>query len=470
MDAEPPQSSSLRRRPWPLLLALLAAAAAYLLRARPQRLPPHLLGHPLRRFPALLDAGARASLMRLAQEIARFPTVTAAEAAYNITHEDIGEGREESPPDARGLCAHPFLIPSTDGRRCILPGRVDVGRHYVATGGLEGAKEQHADLLSRVQSFSRYLFEPLRHEATRSLFADASFLAAARSVCPADKQTLDPFQANLIIQVPGQTVAAHIDGVWFHGASRFHVPQWLLAVMQFSGLFEDRFIDQVQLVAYFHEWPGSFEEGGDFVFWHDGAALGAGGPERVRAAAGAGTAVDGSKTVHAAAVFRPGAAPPRLDKSRDNSLQFVAGNGAAGGAGAEWELVTDGRARRRYRAEELRFSVVYRARCFGDDAARERFAAELAAREGLLDLEDDILAPLRAELVRRGRATPARLAAMSRLELAMTLMDAFIKYPKPAAAAALVPANYCALPKLFPRSTWLQGAADLFCPLRSLAD
>jgi hypothetical protein len=73
-------------------------------------------------------------------------------------------------------------------------------------------------------------------------------------VCPAQKQVLDPFQFNFILQVPGQTVAAHIDGAYFWGATRFQYPQWLLAVMVFSGLFKEQFVDQVQVVGYLHDW------------------------------------------------------------------------------------------------------------------------------------------------------------------------------------------------------------------------
>jgi hypothetical protein len=52
---------------------------------------------------------------------------------------------------------------------------------------------------------------------------------------------------EFIIQVPGQSVASHLDGVYFWGASRFDFPQWLLAAMKLSGLpeFEEHYIDQV---------------------------------------------------------------------------------------------------------------------------------------------------------------------------------------------------------------------------------
>ena len=115
---------------------------------------------------------------------------------------------------------------------------------------------------------------------------------------------------------------------------------------------------------------------------------------------------------------------------------------------------------------QLRFSVVYRARCFGSEAERARFGAALAGGEGLMDLEKDILQPLMAEAVRR-RAAPsmAALAALPRLQLALALLDAYVRYPRPALGRAWLPFNYCALPRLFPGSAALARAIDWLCPL-----
>ena len=250
-------------------LVALVACALHLCLSSTTSLPPHLLGHPVRYFPSLLSAHTRAELMNLTRALGELPGVTSAESSYAMTHEHIGEGLDH-PINADGTCSHPFLAPSSNGRMCILPGRIDVGRHYISTGGYEGLKEQHAQLINRVQSFIKYIFTPMEHAVTARLFEDTGFLAAARSVCPPHKPVLDPFQTTLIAQVPGQTVPAHLDGVWYHGDSRFLVPQWLLATMAFSGLFADRLVDQVQLVAYFHEWqeaPGQGARGGSFVHW-----------------------------------------------------------------------------------------------------------------------------------------------------------------------------------------------------------
>jgi hypothetical protein len=444
-----------------LKLALLYSASVLIvgvllgraLRGPP--LPPHLLNHPVIVMPSLLDAATQAELLALSHALGPFGSVTGAENTYNMTHEDIGEGLAH-PTRADGSCAHAFLVPSKDGRRCILPGRIDVGRHYVATGGVEGLKEQHGDLASRAQSFIKYIFDPSAHPATARLLASAPFLAAARAVCPQrDAAVLDAFQTSMIIQVPGQTVPAHLDGVWFRGADRFHVPQWLLAVMAFSGLFAERFVHQVQIVAYFAPPGVGARSGGAFTHWARGRA------EAVPCTPGSGTSMDGSKTIHAAAVFEPASAPPALSKDALNALVHVPG---AGGAGA-WELRSNGVPRRRWAPEQLRYSVVYRARCFSSEAERAEFNTDQRASAGRLDLEADILGPLKDEAVRRGAARArADLDALPSLDLALKLLDAFVVYPKP---DAVLPLNYCALPLALPGARWLARAVDAMCPRKT---
>ena len=116
--------------------------------------------------------------------------------------------------------------------------------------GPDAIREPYEKMLSRVSSFGRYMFEKVDDYPTVvDLFAQDKFQNAAKSICPSDKQFLDPFQFNFIMQVPGQTVATHIDGAYFWGATRKTVPQWLLACMVFSGLFKDKFVDQVSIIV-----------------------------------------------------------------------------------------------------------------------------------------------------------------------------------------------------------------------------
>jgi hypothetical protein len=340
------------------------------------------------------------------------------------------------------------MVPNKKRTECVLAGRIDIARHYITTGGPEGLKESVALLSSRLLSFGRYIFNPQDFPVADELFRRENFLAAAREICPDDAQVLDPFQFNLIIQVPGQTVATHIDGAYFKGANRFHYPQWLLAVMKFSGLFEADFQHQVQVVAYFHEWTNIEDRDGAFVYWGDNSGTRGSVYPRGRY----GSAVDGSKTVHAASLYRNGDRrnPPLLDKSRDNRLTHLGGDA--------WAIKDGDHILANYTYDDLRSTIVYRARCFRTERERRDFAE---GRDAVIPL-DVILRRLAADLVDRGLVPSVDAAmTMDRLKYALLLLDTYAPYPDPALSDALVHLNYCALPKLAP---WTEPLLSLVCP------
>ena len=268
-------------------------------------------------------------LLDLVEEIGvkkGYPTNVADTNFYHTEHEHIGEAVPAiKEADGSVICENPFLVPSRDRTQCLLAGRIDIGRHLILTGGARGLREPYSKIISRVQSFGAYHFDLDAYPIISKLFKDQKFLNTALKVCPKDKQHLDPFQFNFIIQVPGQTVATHIDGVYFKGASRFQFPQWLLAAMKFSGLWENKFVNQVQVVGYLHEWVPKKEDAnsidsdqyGSFVYWNDGNPV----PKRVLPYPLSGNVVDGSKVVHAASVYRKDADMPNIDKSIANWLK-----------------------------------------------------------------------------------------------------------------------------------------------------
>lgn len=420
--------------------AVLLAAIILLNLKHRAHLPNHLLHHKVIYVPELLSSDAASELTTLLKSMAEFPTNVNDLKFYQTLHEHIGEAQ---PIGEKGVCEHPYLVPSSNKTHCILPGRVDVGRHYILTGGVQGLKNSYELLVSRVQSFGRYIFEPEEHPAVAKLFASEEFQAVARSVCPPDKQVLDPFQFNFITQVPGQTVAMHVDAPYFWGATRFQFPQWLLACMVFSNLFQDKFIDQVQVVAYLHRWTDVSRRAGEFVYWDTEADE----PKRIPPTPRAGSAVDGSKTVHAAAVYQPNADLPYLDKSKDNRLTYKGSD--------LWELTSNNLSLRNYSTEDLRLTIVYRARCFRSQDEVQTFR-QLSNKEAM-SLES-ILQTFKEDLVRRRRASASQLDSMSRLDFAFLLLDEYIQYPWP--PSSLVPYNYCAVMKLLPQ---LKPILQIFC-------
>ncbi|KAL1507992.1 hypothetical protein AB1Y20_007594 [Prymnesium parvum] len=435
--------------------ALCAVACAGLLatgRARRLRLPKHLVSHGQAFFEEeLLSADAAAQLRNVVKRLKDFPTNVRDAGFYPALREHIGEAQ---PIDERGRCADPFLVPNLNQTECILPGRIDIGRHYILTGGVQGYREGVEALSSRVQSFGHYLFDLAPFPEVRTLFNDEKFVTLARRVCPEDKQHLDPFQFNVIVQLPGQTVAAHLDAPYFWGATRFQLPQWLLAAMVFSGRFESRFVDQVQVVAYLHEWerPG---KGGDFVHWAEpelGLDDAVGGTVAAKESRSSptprsGSAIDGSKRVHAAEVYLGSSDSPALpfiDKSERNILSFEGPHDEGG-----WKLRANGRLLQQYSTSDLRTSIVYRARCFRGPEEAERFAGRGGPHDELIPLED-VLKVLADEMVRRGVVASVHEALrMDRRALAIAILDTFVSYPLP--SYGLVPYNYCVLPRLVPR-------------------
>merc|ERR1712137_394436 len=385
-------------------LVLLTIVSACLLGANywgPTRvsLPAHMINNPSVFLENLITPEQGDTLMNLAKEMKEFPVNAADLKFYHTRYEHIGEA-EPLPED--GICEHPYMIPSVNGTHCILPGRIDIGRHYILGGGVQGLKEPYEDIVSRLLSFGRYIFDPSKYAVVDELFHAEHFQNAAKAVCPAEKQYLDPFQFNFIVQVPGQTVALHVDGVYFWGATRFQFPQWLLAVMEYSGLFQEDFIDQIQVVGYFHSWNPTPEHGGNFVYWDTSDPI----PRSVPPMPLAGSIVDGSKTVHAATVYQPQVKAPKCDKSAETKLVYV-GN-------EEWELYSDGNIVEKYKTDDLRWTIVYRARCFASKEEVDRF---YNLPESDIKKLEDVLDILEKDLISKGKLDEKK--ELNRLDLAI---------------------------------------------------
>ena len=415
-----------------LVFALGVYAVQTLCFAPRVNLPPHMLGHPPIYVDEMLTPEIQDALWDEFKGMKTFPMNTRDTQFYTTEHEHIGEAEEIG---ADKTCDNPYLVPNVNRSACILPGRIDIGRHFILGGGVHGIKESYDRMISRILSFGRYIFAPDKDMVVGKLFASPSFVDSAKAICPPDAQVLDPFQYNVIWSVPGQGVATHIDGVYFWGATRFNYPQWLLAVMKGSGLFEELFISQVQVVAYVHKWKD--ERGGDFVWWD---TPGQQEPHSIKPKGGAGSAVDGSQTVHAASIYRPDVDPPLMDKSKDNVLTYHGND--------KWSITEteSGTVLREYTTDDLRVSIVYRARCFASEEDKARFNAGVPA----IPL-DDILAILTDDLVQKGKLAPNQ--DISRYDLAMKLLDAYIPYPL--STSAWFPYNYCALTRLIPASNHL---------------
>ena len=205
--------------------------------------------------------------------------------------------------------------------------------------------------------------------------------------------------------------------------------------MQFSGLWEDVFVPQVQVVAYLHRWVPSSggvgngagdgaggeageaadtdqgggggdvdnDEHGSFIYWKDKGQV---TPHKVLPYPLAGSAVDGSTVVHAASTYRmDDKSLPYIDKSRGHRLRWKGAsegtsksnsksesNSKKGGFSrdeGEWTLSRDEEEGapaspplQTYAMDDLRISIVYRARCFVDASDAVKFREQLHGDDG----------------------------------------------------------------------------------------
>lgn len=410
---------------------LFASVVAYLFLLKRVDLPSHLLGHDLIYDENLIPASAAGELRDLIKIMKEYPSNINADmktGGFKVYYEHIGEAESIG---ADGSCSNNLLVPNSERTHCILPQRIDVGKQFIITGGPDGLREGRDSMVSRVSSFGRYMMgehDIEKYPVVKSLFESDSFQNAAKKICPAHKQILDPFQFNFIIQVPGQTVALHLDAPWFWGATRFQYPQWLLVAMVFSNLFSERFVDQVQIVGYLHDRVYRSEDGGDFIFYASNDPQYSSVPSIPLS----GLSVDGSKTVHAANTYRPSDSFPILSKDKDSILTYM-GNDS-------WSLMVDGESLKDYSSSDLRISIVYRARCF--ETKQDVVNYRLLARnnEAALQLED-ILHTFKLDLVKRGKLSGIN-QSMSKLDLAKLIMDTYIQYPLPSWKTAIFPYNY----------------------------
>jgi len=436
-----------------LVSAAVAAIGALLLRSLSRsQIPPHLLGHTVEYTKNLISPEHGLELKKLVLEMKEYPSNINADTktgGWKVRHPHIGEAvptirGTDANGTATAKCAHDFLTPTVDKSQCILPQRIDVGKHFILTGGADGMRENFQSTLQRVTSFGRYYMgtnglDPRLPPLVSELFAMENFQKAAKNICPADQQLLDPFQFNVIMQIPGQTVASHIDAPYFWGADRLDFPQWLLAVMVFSNLFSKDFIHQVQVVGYLSDISGKAGADGEFIYYQKNDE---GRYSKETAEYLAGSCVDGSKLVHASRVYSPAEKVPYLDKDKDSSLVYV-GDG-------KWELRVDNVPIKEYSDDDLRISIVYRARCFKDEEELAKYRSLPAADHMSLD---HVLSTLIDGLAAAAVTTKEAAHAMPKVDLAMLLISHYIKYPLPSIEAQpIMPWNYCLISKEFP---WL---------------
>lgn len=361
------------------------------------------------------------SLQEMWQNMGPFQTVKE-DMTSNII--DIGEAVPILP---NGKCPHQYLIPNYNIQKCVLPSRIDVAHHHFKSGGISARKEKFESLIGRLLAFNKILhfkdIDDYQNTSINSLFSSLKYLEASKRICP-NRPLLDSIQLGIIVLIPGQEVATHYDVPWFFGASRYDLPQWLLVVMERSQLFKDKYLPQVQGVAYIHN---HIPVGGSFYFWPDGIEH---EMKSFDAISNTGIVLDGSVVSHGVYPFGNDEFI-YLDPNRLYELRKIESESYQWGV---FDVDINKLVSRIYDQNELRVSFVWRSRCFKDENERERWKStpKMSIK--------DILDRLKNDLIKRRILSDPNINS---LDLAILLINTYIKYPY--SKTTYFRYNYCML-------------------------
>jgi hypothetical protein len=382
------------------------------------------------------------------ETLAELDALMAAQSVFETAAQDltasvdnIGEALPINDPG----CDNPMLSADGNFSRCLLPSRIDIARHYLSTGGPDNFQERYESMVPRLLSFIGYMFDKLDTPAIQNLFNDPKYIAKASEGCRG-RSVFDPIQLNLILMLPGQELPMHWDVPWLWGATRFDLPQWLLVVMEQSGLWQGRSIPQIQGVSWLHDAKDG--DGGDFFFYPRGAA---GESQTVPAKRNSAIVLDGCRAIHGVRRFKPAHKVPPMSRRVSSELRHLEGN--------KWELVSNGTQMATYTTSDFRMSLVWRARCFESEEEKARWHNDQTFPDGKthkLELPE-VLDTLEADLRKRGVLGPGA-ARPAPLQFAMMLLDTYAQYPNDPVTTHIIAYNLCMIPRIVP--AWLRPAAE----------
>ncbi len=281
--------------------------------------------------------------------------------------------------------------------------------NFLRTGGLAGVDEPLEALAVRTSYFrEEYAYgQQVRITGIEPFLNHPAFVEGAQAVH--GRPIVEPAIAYANLMVPGQELAVHTDVPEFRGANRKLIPQWVLAVMHHSGLFEEYRLPIATGIAWFHDC-----DGGELAYWPDGPD----GPVRrhdVR--------FDTAMVLDTDSVFHgvgriadvPADALPRM---RPGMTLDFAGDRTWHVHDVDGAIVTS------YEWPQLRFSVSWKAYCFADERERATW------REAPDDLPLDVIVDRLVDDLRARGRVDGDVARDG--ELGLALIDEYIHFPAPA--------------------------------------
>jgi hypothetical protein len=288
-----------------------------------------------------------------------------------------------------------------------LPQRFDAAFNFVRTGGRLGLRDTDLGTLVARTNYFRETYaygDQIFAPGIEPLYHNRRLIDAARQIF--GRPIVEPAIVYANILLPGQELAVHTDVPEFRGLNRKLHPQWLIVVAHHSGLFDEYRMPIATSVSWYQD-----TKGGEFAFYPDGIE---GAARAYDVHFNTAVIMDTDSVFHGVdrvmEIDRP--IPQFLPRMRLHAL----GDGNWAVRDGEEEVA-------RYRWDDMRFSVSWKAYCFRDEVERD------AWRDHSRDLDaDTVLQTLCDDLRERGRIGPER---PSNRELAEILVAEYVKFPPP---------------------------------------
>ncbi len=310
--------------------------------------------------------------------------------------------------------------PTFEGIGHGLPARWDAVRNFLksAAGVTEVSDAQEglqagnstSDSLEKLAARTNYFRESYAYgdevviDGIEPFLHHEGFIEAARKLH--GRPIIEPaiVFANLI--VPGQQLAIHTDVPEFRGVNRKNHPQWLIVAMHHSRLFEDWRMPIATGVSWFHDCRG-----GEFAFYPNGPDM---APEAHQVRFNTALLLDTDSIFHG--VDRVAETGEPVDKLRSGQRLTYEGD-------HNWSVRDGDETVTKYKWDDLRFSVSWKAYCFESVGDRDRWRAHED------DLSVDFVVDRMVDDLRRRDIIPDTRPADN--ELVEILIDSYIGFPAP---------------------------------------
>lgn len=395
-------------------------------------------------------------------------------------------------------CKHPFMTLNPQRTMCHFSNRLDVGMHFVKTGGFNGHIEYLDKMVARILPFRKRLIQQkanaynsyvnlkkLKEFNTKEFHNTANSICADNNAELFDKNKLDSivneiFQLDILLMLPGQELPMHLNVPYFWGADRNSFPHWLLVVMKNSKLFEDIFIPQVQGISWldtessdsntpekanlnkeFVEWYG---EGGDFYLYPylesnfaiDSKKEDSKEPETkknkyviLKREYNSAIILDGAQVIHGMDRYRPSDLPPLFASNHHYTIRFDQYQ-------KQWNLHDfQNNLLRSYYKDDVKLMVVWNMHCFANQTQQKEFHSRKVKP---LTLEH-IINTFKKDLKQKNQLPRDDIEP---IELWTIALKEYLNYPVNTnnQITTIFGFNYCLLPNIMP--DWIKNILNKF--------